>query len=33
MYPLSDTELYWFTVFNAPKVTATLLLCYDMLGA
>ena len=33
MYPLSDTELYWFTVFNASKVTATRLLCHDMLGA
>lgn len=20
MYPISDTELYWFTVFNAPEV-------------
>lgn len=20
MYPISDTELYWFTVFNAPQV-------------
>ena len=21
MYPISDTELYWFTVFNAPEVS------------
>ena len=21
MYPISETELYWFTVFNAPEVT------------
>ncbi len=25
MYPISDTELYWFTVFNAPEVR---LLCF-----
>ena len=25
MYPISDTELYWFTVFNAPEVCASCL--------
>ena len=23
MYPISETELYWFTVFNAPKVQSS----------
>lgn len=27
MYPISDTELYWFTVFNAPEVRASCLGC------
>ncbi len=27
MYPISDTELYWFTVFNAPEVHASCLGC------